>query len=272
MKELGWFEMLTHPLYMIPAVLISIWCLCLTLVIIPSIGVGNTLFSLLLCFISIIMFLVLGFLFILYCLGMATCKTKINFENTNAPSPLVIDTLNVGPSFGKISMSFAPGRKSKHESRILGDDLEVLRDAGVHTVVSLLEDWELSRSTTQHGLNNPHPESFGDVVEQKSMQWIHCSIRDKWVPSNTCEFISNVVEPVVKLLIENKNVHIHCHGGKGRTGTLVAAVLLSLNRDKASTLSSVVKEMRGCRSGMLKNPLHHCYLYWLLCHRITTKR
>lgn len=265
MKELGCIKRLTHPLYIIPGVLICVWCLSLMFVTVPSTAVG-----IVFLIITMVLLITLGFIFILYCLGMQSYKSKVNCEtkpiDQSTISPLLIDTMHVGS--GSISMSFAPGRKSKHESRSLNDDLETLRREGVDTVVSLLEEWELSRSTsgaTEEGC----PDSFGVAVEGKSMKWIHFSIRDKWVPSITCDFISKVVDPVVKLVRDGKHVHVHCHGGKGRTGTLVAAVLLSLNPEEG--LSQSVKLMRECRTGMLKNPLHHWYLHWLLFHGLLCK-
>jgi len=239
---------------------------------------------------------------------MKICKSNIpkNIEtlvlSTSSNKPLHIDILNLEKSnYGFISMSSAPGKKSKKEYRNLKDDLKTLKNNKIDVLVSLLELWELDRSTTisnenenenSNNNNNSHRNRnethfFNqEMVEQYNMEWIHFSIRDKWIPCNTNDYLYNLIKPIIIHLQNGKNVHVHCHGGKGRTGTLVAIILLILQsfnhinsssniennnnnqHENHQSLSLVVKRMRACRSGMLKNPLHHWYIKWLLYNNL----
>jgi protein-tyrosine phosphatase len=264
MTSLGIFARLTHPLSVIEGFIFILCVITAVVVLLPSTAVTTTVEIWLLTFAWLIMLFIVAFIASLYGLGMKTCKSKLNkglIDTQSAEriiSSFVMHSLQV-KSGGIISMSYAPGKKSKEESRNFGEDLDILKSNGVHTIVTLLEEWELDRSSNGGGV-----VKFKSEVCDRGMEWIHCSVRDKWVPSHTPIFISDVVNPIINLMKEGKRVHVHCHGGKGRTGTLVGAVLLSL--DKELSLSEAVKQMRACRSGMLKNPLHHWYLYWLLFH------
>lgn len=56
---------------------------------------------------------------------------------------------------------------------------------------------------------------------------LHFEVRDKWIPDRTSSFVQQLVLPLAAALMEGKKVLVHCNGGKGRTGTAVAAVLMS---------------------------------------------
>ena len=59
------------------------------------------------------------------------------------------------------------------------------------------------------------------------MRWIHYpKFRDKWIPDDEEEFLK-LIELVARDVLDGKRVLIHCNGGKGRTGTLVAALLMT---------------------------------------------
>jgi hypothetical protein len=55
----------------------------------------------------------------------------------------------------------------------------------------------------------------------------HTQLRDKWFPSSVAAELQLVAE-LTWLLRDGHSVVIHCYGGKGRTGTVAAALLLSL--------------------------------------------
>lgn len=52
-------------------------------------------------------------------------------------------------------------------------------------------------------------------------------LRDKWFPPSVTALLQLIAE-LVWLLREGHSVVIHCYGGKGRTGTVAGALLLTL--------------------------------------------
>ena len=100
------------------------------------------------------------------------------------------------------------------------------------------------------------------AVNRAGLQWLRVAIRDKWIPSDTIAFL-RVVEATARAVAEGKRVCVHCNGGKGRTGTLVACVLLALRAPGCETVGGATAVMRRCRPGMLKNPLQQLYVRWL---------
>jgi len=171
-------------------------------------------------------------------------------------APIQVDLLRVGN--GAIGMSVSPGRKRKGDQRDLRTDVDVLKDAyGIDAVVTLLEDRELEVMCC---------EDMGEVVASKGMLWVHFPIRDKWIPTDTRAFLAKVVHFVAHLVHQGKRVLIHCNGGKGRTGTVVACVLMTsmaLQDGRCKTLSEAVTRMRESRPGMLKNLLQQLYMHHL---------
>merc|ERR1712107_559105 len=69
-------------------------------------------------------------------------------------------------------------------------------------------------------------ENFQEVVESSGMQWVHFAVRDKWIPRDTYAF-SKLVRNLAGWLNDGRRVLVHCNGGKGRSGTVVASVLLT---------------------------------------------
>lgn len=194
-------------------------------------------------------------LLILWSLGCACCRDEgAKLASSATHENMVVNVFQVGN--GTVGMSRAPGRKRKGEQRDLHSDIDYIWDTyRFDVIVTLLEGREMEAMQCQ---------DMGRVTMSKGMQWIHFPIRDKWIPSDTSAFLSKVVQPVARLLQEGKRVLIHCNGGKGRTGTVVACLLMTstaLGSSRCRTLSDALLQMRQCRRGMLENPLQQLYMY-----------
>jgi len=168
---------------------------------------------------------------------------------------------------GRISMSVAPGQKMKKSQRDLDTDIKFLKSHhGVDVVVTLLQQREILIMDCAN---------FAQAVNQAGMSWIHYPIRDKWIPMDTALFLKKAVRPVVALLRAGKRVHIHCNGTKGRSGTLLGALLMTRTVGNACLpgtnnainpsrgLVRAISIMRATRPGMMKNPLQQAYLCYL---------
>jgi protein-tyrosine phosphatase len=204
-----------------------------------------------------------SFLLTLRLLGSAGCRNDRGLVSGPAVStPLQVDILAVGGAY--VGMAHAPGRKRGQTCRDVEADVRELREHHrFDVVVTLCESHEIDC------------EKLRACVESHSMRWLHFPIRDKWIPSSTHAFVTQAVQPLAKLILaedgssssssSSPRVFVHCNGGKGRTGLLVAAILHALRQHKGSAgdVWQGVREMRACRKGMLKNPLQQLYLRWL---------
>jgi len=175
-------------------------------------------------------------------------------EKLHACEPLSVDRIffENDPELGFIGMSQCPGRARFGHRRNMADDLAVLSSNQVHCVVSLTRDLDLQRM----GISD-----LSQQYRNHGLESLNLPLRDKWIPECRSDF-TDMVDRVCERVINGRNVLVHCNGGKGRTGLLVACVLLRLGQ--AKTFKQALKKMRASRRGTLVNPLQQLYaLLWL---------
>jgi protein-tyrosine phosphatase len=187
---------------------------------------------------------------------------------TSASSPQHIDWLpaNRLPG-GELGLTTAPGKRLAPAARDLEADLAAIRDCagssrGCDVVVTLLQASEMRL------LGVP---TLCERVAALGMASMHMPIHDKWVPDSMREF-ARVVDGLARLLSESKRIVVHCCGGKGRSGLVVAGVLLWLGA--VDSVSEAVDVTRRARRGALKNPIHVLWLHRFVAlhgHRFATK-
>ena len=182
------------------------------------------------------------------------CKSeKVHSPSSEDAIPYQTDILQLNGG-GQILMSHAPGRRTRNCYRSLSADVSRLRHHyGVDIVVTLLSSIELASMSCQ---------SMGACVEAEGMVWMHFDLRDKWIPWNSQAYLSCLVLPLKRYLRSGSRVLVHCHGGKGRTGTLVAALLMT-SAGGHQSLWEAIAWMRRVRPGMLRNPLQQMFLLHL---------
>jgi protein-tyrosine phosphatase len=162
---------------------------------------------------------------------------------TSETNPILVDFLpddEVGTP-GRLGMTFAPGMwagsvRGRWE-RDLATDLQALEEKyETNVLVSLMEDHEY------HGYRIPElleRDRFG------SIEILRFAIKDMDVPHEAeSERFQAFVQDVVQRLVRGQNVVAHCRGGLGRTGTLVACVLIALGRHTADEAIAAVREAR----------------------------
>jgi len=101
------------------------------------------------------------------------------------------------------------------------EDLDFLVSVGVTTLVSLTEDPFDPRLTTDHGLNNA----------------IHFPIRDMGVPG--LAKAAGFAQRVADMIARGEVVAFHCKGGLGRTGLMMAIVLMARGQPADRAIATV---------------------------------
>ena len=129
-----------------------------------------------------------------------------------------------GPWPGKLALAARP-----RGDDWLTDDLAVWRDAGVDTVLSLLEPIE----EQDLGL-----QSEAQEVKRQSMQFLSLPIADRQVPNSESE-LRATLERLDSDLSSGKNVLVHCRQGIGRTGLVASCLLITKGLSPGAAVATV---------------------------------
>ncbi len=155
---------------------------------------------------------------------------------TSTTDPIRVDFVpaDVTGLPGRIGMTFAPGKKAEgiggRWERDLGADLARLREVyRTGALVSLVEDHEL-RSLGIGALSGE--------TERAGVRLLRLPIVDAGTPTSTVALV-DLVRAVLDLTSSGTNVVVHCRGGLGRTGLVVASCLVALGHDPAGAIAIV---------------------------------
>lgn len=140
---------------------------------------------------------------------------------------------------GRLGLAPAPGRWRPWDAGRPGDavdeDLASLRRAcGAYVLVTLLERAEMSRIGVA---------SLFDCARRSGVEYHWMPIPDGEAPSSF-EVTSRLVATVLDRLAAGRTVIVHCHGGIGRSGTIVACALVAAGVEPARAVE-VVREARA---------------------------
>ncbi len=134
-----------------------------------------------------------------------------------------------GPWPGKVALAARP-----RGGEWLEDELKGWRDAGIHTVFSLLTPQEeLCLDLTNEG----------SEAKKRDIRFVSFPIEDRQVPSSPSE-LAKALEHIEAELKSGRNVVIHCRQGVGRTGLVASCLLINKGLDAQSAIGRV-KSARG---------------------------
>lgn len=171
---------------------------------------------------------------------------------TSETSPLRIDVVPAPGTPGLIGMTLCPGKKDPYAAfgaweRDMAADLQVIRDWGASTIVSLLQEPEFALL------------GVADFEEQVSanFRWLSLPIPDRGVPDAEFEERWAIAEPELRgRLVAGERVLLHCRAGLGRTGMIAARLLLEFGMTPPQALAAV----RRARPGTVETALQERYV------------
>ena len=172
---------------------------------------------------------------------------------TSVDSPLRISTVQA-PKTGLIGMTICPGKQSTTSisghgwARDLEQDIALIKSWGATSVVTLMEQWELETYQVP---------ALGDHVKAADMQWFHLPIVDGGAPDSAWH--ANWITEGAKLrsqLKQDRKILIHCLGGRGRTGTVAAWLLI----ESGVPAETAIANVRTAREGAIETLVQEQWL------------
>ncbi len=124
----------------------------------------------------------------------------------------------------------ASATRSDIRSQECEDELNDLKLRGIRAVVSL----------TERGLD-------AGLLEEEGFRYLHLPVPDMTAP--TPSQIAQFLEFARTCRKDNRPVVVHCLGGAGRTGTVLACYLVS---EKRYDTESAIRAVRICRPGAIE--------------------
>lgn len=132
---------------------------------------------------------------------------------------------------GRLGLTLLPGRRDRH--RILKDDIESMKKAGVTHIVPLLGQDEMA----DYGVPN-----LLDAYKAAGFEVYHLPIVDQGVTSQ--DEMYQLIEWIQGAVKDSSHVLLHCVGGLGRSGMVAASYL----RSKGLPAHQALAEVRSVRS------------------------
>ena len=163
---------------------------------------------------------------------------------TSITHPLQIAELNA-PGGGLVGITFCPGKCQQFAAtgawqRDLGLDLRAISDWGAGVLVTLVTSAELTELRV---------EGLGRAAEEAGLTWLHLPITDVSTPTPEWERAWASERGIVHAELDRGGrVVVHCKGGLGRAGTIVARILV----ERGMAPPDAIAVVRSARPGAIE--------------------
>lgn len=157
---------------------------------------------------------------------------------TSDTHPLPLAAVSAPNTSGRILYTMCPGKKQPDAAtgpwdRDLDMDLDAAREAGVTTMVTLMEDHEVTACALS-------AETITAATASRDIAWLHCPIVDFQIPTEDWEETWQTVGEILRLAItDGETILLHCRGGRGRAGMIAARLLVELGVPNEDAITQV---------------------------------
>lgn len=161
---------------------------------------------------------------------------------TSQSHPLRIADITPAPGFGRIGLTFCPGKQQADAmtgnwKRDLVTDVRAIAAWNAAAVVTLLEPHEFDLLDVAQ---------LGEAIRDAHMAWYHLPIRDAGVPGPAFEAVWRDAGAQLRAILRSGfNVLVHCKGGLGRAGLVAARLAVELGMAPDAALAAVRKARPG---------------------------
>lgn len=168
-----------------------------------------------------------------------------NTVRTSVTHPLRINTLPFSTFPGCIGMTICPGKISDSVyggdwERNLELDVAAINNWGADAVVTIMENQEFDLL----GIPN-----FPQVMSSQPYKWFHLEIKDSSIPDHRFEQAWPHFQKMIShILHSGGKVLVHCRGGLGRTGLVVAKLLV----EEGLSVDDAIQLVRSARPGAIE--------------------
>ena len=155
------------------------------------------------------------------------------------------------PGKGSFGVGICPGHSARLDIgvRCVKSDLQAVKDWGPALIVTLLTESEFEI------LGVP---DFEMRVRETGIRWYHFPIEDGGVPKTyELDHFRQIINYIVKEILNGEKVFIHCRGGIGRSGTVVCQSLKQIGYTPKQALSLT----RTWRHGAVENKLQEDFVF-----------
>tara|TARA_Y100001970_G_scaffold106036_1_gene132843 strand:+ start:1430 stop:1954 length:525 start_codon:yes stop_codon:yes gene_type:complete len=141
---------------------------------------------------------------------------------------------------GKIILTSFPGlnKDGKFDEEFFLLQLNLFTNNNTSSIISFVQDKEFEKLCNKN--------FFVKKIYQNKLHWHHLPIADLSAPNNDFKLKWETTRVLLKKeLIEDKNIVLHCRGGKGRAGTVAAILLVDFGYDKQEAINLVRSRREG---------------------------
>ena len=142
---------------------------------------------------------------------------------------------------GKIILTCFPGRNGEKKSfnrQQFFDELKNFNQLNCSAIISLVEDKEFEKMYKK--------KLFVREIYDNNLNWFHLPIVDLKPPNHKSIDKWQTTKSLLKNdLIDEKNIVIHCMGGKGRSGTIAAILLIEFGDSNEEAIKVVREKRKG---------------------------